>query len=84
MDRWVLKKLGLEEETRLKSQDIFGLVNPKVKGNPDISDISDICGECEWRGICSYSHGVALTTHPHPTPASERIRLSFQRSTKNH
>ena len=49
MDLRVLKKLGLEEGTRLKSQDIFDLVNQKVQGNPDISDL---CEECEWKGIC--------------------------------
>jgi len=54
MDRRVLKKLGLEKGTRLKPQDIFGLVNQKVQGNPNIYQ------ECEWRVIIGAAMGKRL------------------------
>lgn len=50
-DLRVLKKLGLKKGMKLKAKDIFFLANEKLK---NISDIQDICGDCEWKEICNW------------------------------
>ncbi len=48
MDRSVLRKLGLKEGARGRAKDILSLVNKKL----NISDIRDICRDCEWKEKC--------------------------------
>ncbi len=48
MDRSVLRKLGLKEGARGRAKDILSLVNKKL----NISDIWDICRDCEWKEKC--------------------------------
>ena len=48
MDEGVLRKLDLKEGARGRAEDILSLVNKKL----NISDIRDICKDCEWKEKC--------------------------------
>ena len=49
MDLQVLKKIGLNKGAKVKTKNIFSLVNKKFKY---ISDTKEICDDCEWKGEC--------------------------------
>jgi len=49
MDRTVLKKLDMEEGTKMRVGDILHLVNTKMKS---VSDVCGVCGLCEWQEEC--------------------------------
>lgn len=49
MDMHVLRKLGIREGAKGKVKDILALVNTALK---NISDIQDVCGDCEWKEKC--------------------------------
>lgn len=49
MDVHVLEKLGLKEGTKGRIKDILYLVNTRLR---NISDIQEICGDCDWKGKC--------------------------------
>ncbi|MCK4859835.1 MAG: DUF1284 domain-containing protein [Candidatus Omnitrophica bacterium] len=49
IDLKVLNKLGLSKGARVKQEDIFCFVNKKFRY---ISDVKDICTDCEWKEKC--------------------------------
>lgn len=49
IDIHILRKLGLREGAKGKTQDFFTLVNTRLR---NILDIQDICGDCDWKEKC--------------------------------
>jgi hypothetical protein len=49
MDRRVLQHLDLKEGIKGRASDFISLARAKLRS---ISDIEDICGDCEWKEKC--------------------------------
>lgn len=48
IDTYILKKLGFENGSKIKAEDIFPFVKTKLND----SDIKYICGDCQWVEKC--------------------------------
>lgn len=49
MDRVVLQKLEIKNGAHHTAESLFALANARLSS---ISEVKDICGQCEWRGKC--------------------------------